>query len=320
MKKLCAIMIMLLAISGSVYAQVNVVGTVINNQASITAGNIPAAILGNISSATVARMGGAAYTVIPSDRNGAAGGTVYLDFTFANYGNGGDTFGISLLSRQSNGFTVDDTPWTYSIVNMADAGITESTKLAPAGTFPYRIKVLIPMTADDADYMEFRVAVTSLSNAAALTYLDDTGYWWGRSIAFDWTGTRNATPGLLQHSATNGAAIGTLLGNDWVRVAITGPVLSISKWISEVSMNSVAGSQPLPGAIITWTIRITNDGTSAATNIIVRDTRQGSTTFVGQTPGAYLTADAPADPSYSWSGVHLPAKSADTVTFRVRIQ
>lgn len=319
MKKLCAIMIMVLAVSGSLFAEGVQYGTVINNTASITAGNIASAVLGNTSSATVRRIGGARYTIIPSDQPASPLGTAYADFTLENMGNALDRFAIAITAKQSNAFTAADTAWTYSIVDMGDAPIAQSTVLSPAGTFQYRIKVVVPVTADDGDYMEFRVAVTSLTNAAALTYQDDTGYWWGRSIAYSWAGVRNGTAGLLQHAFTNGGGVGTTQLNSWVQFLISGPVLSISKWISSVTVNGV-GDVPKPGAIITWSIRITNNGTSAATNIIVRDTRQGATTYVGRTVGAYLTTLGGADPNYTWTGVHLPAKSADTVTMQVRIQ
>lgn len=321
MKKICAIMIVLFAVSG-VYAQVNTVGTVINNQASITAGNVSSAVLGNTTSTTVARMGGAAYATISGDVSASPLGTALAPMTFRNYGNGNDMFLISIVARQSN--TVDwagDTAWT---VDIRDAGntttINQSTLLAPAGgTFTFNIRVQVPVTADDGDYLEFQVAVTSLSNPTARTYTDDTGYVWGRTIGYSWAGVEGGTLGLLQHAFTNNNKLGTATPNQWIRFSIQGPVLSITKTVTSILVNGVA-DVPKPGAVITWTIRITNDGTASATNIIVRDTRPANTTFVGRTTGAYLTATGGADPNYTWSGVNLPSKTADTVTFSVRIQ
>ncbi len=73
------------------------------------------------------------------------------------------------------------------------------------------------------------------------------------------------------------------------------PVLSISKAISDVSINGTSVSVPVPGATVTYTVYYSNQGPMNADNMIVYDQFPADTEYVSITGGGGWT------PQYSYS-------------------
>jgi len=67
---------------------------------------------------------------------------------------------------------------------------------------------------------------------------------------------------------------GEVTDTETLTITVTGPSLSINKEVSP------AGAQP-PGAVLTYTVTVTNDGTGQATAVIINDIVPAFTTYVG---------------------------------------
>jgi len=87
----------------------------------------------------------------------------------------------------------------------------------------------------------------------------------------------------------------------------SGPVLSIIKSISNIRLGGVLGN-PIPGATITYQIKITNTGSASASNVIIYDKIAGNTVYVTNSSSSmsgwtnqYSTN---TNPNQDWSSGH----------------
>ncbi len=102
------------------------------------------------------------------------------------------------------------------------------------------------------------------------------------------------------------------LGNLGALLACGSPNLNLVK---SVTPNNLVN----PGDLLTYTVQVSNTGNFTATNVIIRDTTPGSTSYVSATP-APLTAPAVGGTGdVSWNlGTLLPGQST-SVSFVVRV-
>lgn len=276
MKKLILILFLvaaLFATAGSIYAQ-TADGTALNNVARVTANNVPAGA-GDTHTTNVERIVSAMYTAIPTDASGAPGATVNLIFTVNNQGNAAGSFSINSVAVQetTNG------SWTVSQLDNA-LGVD-----FPIGnTCDYTLQVVIGGAASNGSYMEFQIGLISDELGSAVrsgAYRGDNGtdYCGDMGIPIGGAST-NALDGLLQHdqSLEGGAA-----GNLWVRVTVSGPDLRISKEIDQILLGGVAAPGVVPGATITYSVRVSNVGSGVADNVIISDVIPAATTYAAGT-------------------------------------
>jgi len=132
--------------------------------------------------------------------------------------------------------------------------------------------------------------------------------------------------GRLTHGSGSTAGGLAATGHSWLRVTISGPVLTVSKRITAVS--GPLGTRPVPGATITYQISVSNSGNANALNVRIFDNLPNYVTYVpgSITTGASFTTfttNSPGPVSWiRWVATRLTNQTAaqkDSVTFKVRI-
>jgi uncharacterized repeat protein (TIGR01451 family) len=248
--------------------------TPIANTATVTAGNVPTAISANAPTSNVHKIAGADYSVIPVDASGTPGQVVNLVFTVANRGNTNDQFTASIVGAASNG--VGSSNWVRTLESSPTAWI------APGATTIYTLQVTIDGAAANNSYVEFQVALDSANEDDANCVIDyayegdnTTAYCGDYGVAMDGSAT-NADSYLYHGYVVQGAAT----ANTWIRVTVTGPVLGIVKLIDSITLDGSA-SVVVPGATISYQIRVSNTGAGAATSVEISDTIPANTTRLG---------------------------------------
>lgn len=279
MKRLMLVMFLIaivMAFTGSVYAQTPDT-TLLQNTANVTAGNVPTGASASHNT-NVQRIVGAEYSVIPTDTTAAPGQTVNLIWTVVNRGNANDSFSINAVSvnEATNG------GWT---VNQLETAI--ATPFALGNAVSYTMQVIVGGAASNGAWIEFQVDLISDEFGGAANYgrcyVGDNGTVYGGDMGLDLAGTTTNDNSTLLHAVApqgfaNFGAPAT--GNAWVRIDISGPVLSIVKYISNVTLDGAAAPGVIPGSTITYCVLVSNTGSGAAEDVIITDTLPGNTTYV----------------------------------------
>jgi uncharacterized repeat protein (TIGR01451 family) len=265
MKKLIILLAvtMVVGYAGGLMAQTGNT-TPIANTATVTAGNVPASISANAPTSNVHKIAGASYTIIPADAPGTPGSTVDLIFTIQNDGNTNDQFTAAYVTAASNG--VGASNWVRTWVG------NPTVWLAPGASTSFTLQIAIDGAAANNSYIEYQISVDSANEddvncAMDMAYAGDNGtpYCGDYGVANDGSAT-NADSYLYHGYVRQGAAT----ANTNIRVYVTGPVLGIVKLITAVELNSVA-SVVVPGATISYQIRVSNTGAGPATSVEIRD-------------------------------------------------
>jgi len=102
------------------------------------------------------------------------------------------------------------------------------------------------------------------------------------------------------------------LGNLGALLACGSPNLNLVK---SVTPNNLVN----PGDLLTYTVQVSNTGNFTATNVIIRDTTPGSTSYVSATPAPVTAPAVGGTGDVSWNlGTLLPGQSTN-VSFVVRV-
>jgi uncharacterized repeat protein (TIGR01451 family) len=292
-------MVILMAIVGgnNLFAQ-TAAGTAIQNQAVVTAANVSASVQSLLISTNVSQIAGAEYDLngIPLDQPGASGGTVTLVFAAINEGNCPTDYTFSVVAASTLAGPSTGTNWILTWI-----GGSTVAGVAMGDPFTNRLQVDIAGDAVDGAQIGWQIEISAAPSAGSFATNirydgDQAGVnYYGGDMGIDWDGSVDR-PGILVH--TNGTE-GAGTENEYIQVTVQGPVLGISKSITALDLTGVAmGAKVIPGATITYTIRVSNTGSGFANNVIVRDTRPTSTTLVPN----IVTAAAGSE---TWTGVQI---------------
>jgi uncharacterized repeat protein (TIGR01451 family) len=320
------VVLLTLALSAASPAAVHAIGTAagtnITNTATVnySLGGTPATINSNTTTIAVAELVNLTIALQSPTVSVAAGATnEALLFLVTNTGNGGETFtlaGDSVLV----GDDFDPVPAAPFIYFDTDS----SGDLSPADT-PYVAGSNDPLIPADGS-----VAVLLVNGIPA--GLPDGEY--GRSELTATSNTGTGAPGtVLPGQGTSG--VDAVIGTSGGQAAVFGQYLVGDILVSAVKSQAVldpfGGSQPVPGAAITYQIVVTATGTGVAVGTAFTDPIPASTTYVAgslRLNGAPLTDAADAD---AGSFVLAPARVAvglgdltsaagpQTIDFRVTI-
>ena len=297
-------------------------GTNITNTATVnySLGGTPATITSNTTTVAVAELVNVTLALQSPTISVAAGGSnAALLFLVTNTGNGSEAFtlaGDSVLV----GDDFDPTPAAPFIYLDSDS----SGDLSPGDT-PYVAGSNDPVLAADAS-----VAVLLVNNIPA--GLPDGEY--GRSELTATANTGTGAPGTVVPGQGTGG-VDAVIGTAGGEVAVFGQYLVgdilVSAVKSQVVLDPFGGSQPIPGAAITYQVVVTATGTGVALGAAFTDPIPANTTYVAgslRLNGTPLSDSADAD---AGSFVPGPARVAvglgnltsaagpQTIDFRVTI-
>ena len=273
MKRLMLVMFLVaiaMVFTGSVYAQPTADTTLLQNTANVTAGNVPAGASATHNT-NVERIVGAEYSTIPADVNASPGQTINLVWDVVNRGNADGGFSINNVAVQeaTNG------GWTVTQLETA-VGVD----FAYGNTVSYTMQVDVAGSATNGSWIEFQVDLISDEFGAAeygRCYVGDNATVYGGDMGLDLAGTGTNNNGILLHGVSPQGG-GT--GNAWVKITVSGPVLSIVKYISNVQLGGGAAPGVVPGSTITYCVLVSNTGSGTADDVIITDTLPGNTTYV----------------------------------------
>lgn len=251
-------------------------GTAIGNFATMTASNVPSSTQSNSVSTTVKAIFGVATAAEPADGSAAVGGVKDYVVRIKNPGNlsqfiginvGAQSFGAGAGTTTQWSVAVDDADpfavglaWqTSGVATAAQAGdqATAAAALAPDAFSSYTLRVTTAGNAADGSTSAFTVKIVSTGTA----YGPYSGY----------NATTYGGPKEILRSA------GTGQGPSFITTTVQGPVLSITKSASSVTApasyiaNGGGGTDPVPGALVTYLLVFQNSGTSAATSVLIYD-------------------------------------------------
>ena len=315
----------ILALSAAVTAAAagTPVGTVIQNTATVDfdLGGTPITLQSNVTTITVVERVDVAVTlqspqttVAPNDTNRA------LLFTVSNLGNGTETFTLAIDSALA-GDDFDPQPSATPIYFDTDASGDLNV-----GDQPYTPGTNDPVLAADAS-----VDVFIVNDIPGTVNNGDIGN--SRLIATSATGT--GAPGTVYAGQGDGgvdAVIGTSGGQQQAdgEYLVSDVAISVTK--TQNVSDPFGGTEPVPGATITYTITIEVTSSGTATSSAVRDPIPTYTTFVpasitlnavAQSDAADADAgeyDASGTPSVVVAlGDLTQASGVQTVTFQVTI-
>jgi len=222
-------------------------GTVVNSNTTTTT-------VDELLDVTVTWQDAAAITVAPGDVNRV------LTFLVTNTGNGSEVFN---LSRLDNMVGTDDFDPTPSLPN--------NIFIDTNGDGNYDVGIDQPVTNTGVLAANGSVTIFVLSDIVGAHADGETAD--AQLIATAATGTGapgTAFPGLGD-GGTIAAVVGTSGGdgNDNGTYIISGVVVTLAK--SAVINDQFGGTQPIPGATITYTITATLTGTGTAANLVITD-------------------------------------------------
>jgi uncharacterized repeat protein (TIGR01451 family) len=258
-------------------------GTVIQNTASATytSGTDTTTVSSNTANLRVDELLDVAVATLDATAKSLGTGTTVLTYSVTNTGNGAEAFRINVDPAISgNGF--DAEVQTIAIDtngnNVFDAGIDvvianggTTAEIAADGSLKIFVVVALPSgTANDA------------TSQVRLTALAATGTGSpGNTFAGQGTGGGDAVVGS---TTAQDDALGALIASSGTG---TGAVALIKSF---TIVDQFGGTQPIPGATITYTIRADVTGTGPITALRVTDVIPAGTTYVAGT----LTLDGTA--------------------------
>lgn len=273
MKKLMVIMCIVaiaLFVSYDGYAAGTAAGTTITNKAIVNGANF--ATLTNTRRTNVRAIAGANWYAQADILPAIAGASYSNITTLSNLGNATFVFTVTVTASTLTGAgsLAGNWPWTLYTngvvyLNQAAGG----TASAPAingflsgATKQIKMRVFVPAGMSSSGYEQFRLTATASTHYNTAAYLGDNGASYGGAwgvygdyIAIDGTG------GIDQ--------------DIWRLTGGGAPAITIAKSITSILVADGAGPDNLavPGATITYTIKVSNAiGAGIANAVVVRDT------------------------------------------------
>lgn len=192
-----------------------------------------------------------------------------------------------------------------------------------AGTsFQFVISNVNPVA--DGAWVSYLIQVTNTSaNLSARAYTNDQGTWYGWSLGVSTNTTFWAT-GPVVYLQNGGQQTPNTNEAGFLTVVVQGPILSISKSIQSVSHPSglVSGTNwAEPGAIIVYSIKVTNEGSGAANNVAVIDTIPTAyLEFASYTEGSILKYYQTVGGDITFTNSTFAVGAVDTLKIVVRVK
>ena len=305
-------------VPAAAHATGTVAGTVIQNTASATfsSGSGSTTIQSNTVSVKVDQLVGVAVTALTSTPVSIGTGNAVLVYQVTNTGNGNDSFTLTgapnvagnqfnatvqTVAIDSNGNGTYD-PGVDTVITNGAAG----PAMAPDATIKVFLVTTPPATAQDTQTSQVRLTATSAIGSG--------------------------TPGtLLAGKGTGGvdAVIGASGGTANALAGLIASLANVTLTKSAVITDPFGGSNPVPGATVTYTIVAHVTGSGTAGNLTVTDAFPAGTTYQSGSmtlSGTSLTDAADSDAgTASASGISvvlgsMPGGSVDkSVSFKVKI-
>ena len=305
------------AASTPVYASGVSAGTLIQNTASATytSGSGSATVQSNTVSVTVNQLIDVAVAGLNSSPVTATS-TATLSYSVTNSGNGSDSFNLTADPNvPGNGFvgTIQTIAVDSNSNGQYDAGVDQAISaggatpaIAPDGLLKILVVVALPAGATDAQTSQVKLTATS-------------------AIGSGTAGTVFAGKGVSGVDAVVGMSKGTASGLDSLEASLAAVSLAKSATIAD----PFGGTSPVPGAVVTYKIVASFNGSGTANGVHVTDVIPNGTTYQTGTlalNGAALSDAADADSGTAGaSGIdvslgNVAGGSADkSVTFKVKI-
>ena len=241
-----------------------------------------------------------------SNINVSAGDTnEVLTFLLANTGNGSDSYDLSVLNSPSGpgGFTA----------TLADIYLdTNGSGVYDAGDTQYVLGTNTPPLAADTDVAVFvlnDIPAGPLASGALgdsqLTVMSVTPPAPGPWAAGTVVAGGGEAPGTDAVVGTSGGST-----NETGTYIVSDVVVTLSKSYT-ISADPVFGTEPVPGAVITYSIDVTVTGSGTAENLVITDAIPTNTTY--DTGTMALDGFPLTDPGGDDAG-DVGATTADTVT------
>lgn len=307
----CALMAPGIAFASGVAA-----GTLIQNTASATytSGTASGTVNSNTVTVKVDELLDVAVAGLTSTPAVAGASNVVLEWEVTNTGNGPEAFNINVdPAVAGNAFdatvvsiVIDDGDGVYEPgvdQVISNGGATPS--IAADGTLKVFVIVSLPGTATDGQTSQVQVTATAATGSGT-------------------PGTVFAGQGDGGGDAVVGSSTATQADNDTLIASLASVALTKSASI----VDPFGGSQPVPGAVVTYTLTATVSGTGNADNLHVTDIIPAGTTYQAGTltlDSAPLTDAADADAGQgSSSGIDVnlgtvAGGTTKTVKFDVKI-
>jgi len=311
-------------ITSLVYGVGTPYGTRITNTAIVTGANFTKTQAG-IGTNVQRIVGG--HWVGEADQSVSAGQVITNTTYLTNLGNAIFTFQIRVTNWQTNLGAAGAWPWIiYTNENYSTPYLTGSGDGTGYGgnytigsNTSKRIDFVVRVTnTATGGYSEWRLlARTSTPKQNTDNYQGDNGTWYGGPNGEGWGDT--VTDGLICYGPDTDPA--------WT-LSINAPNIQITKTIDSILIADPSGPNnvAVPGATITFRVRVTNSGSGAANRVIIRDQIPANTEFV---TGSTQFVANPGGFKFAYSGgiVYcsnlnnnaLPANQRVIFTFRVTI-
>ncbi|MCB1615506.1 MAG: hypothetical protein KDI30_05780 [Pseudomonadales bacterium] len=190
-------------------------------------------------------------------------------YTVTNIGNGNENFDLTSLSTllgddfdpvlsSPNNIYLDNPSGIVGQYDVTDTPVSQTGVLAPDDVVTIFILNDIPTGLNDADTGDTQLTATSVTGTGA--------------------------PGSSLPNAGDGGTISAVFGNsggddaDTGTYIISGVVVTLTK--SAVVTDPFGGSEPVPGATIAYTIRVSVTGSGTAANLVIADPIPANTSYV----------------------------------------
>lgn len=294
-----------------------VAGTQISNTATATydSGAASVSIQSNTVTVRVDELLDVTVTSLSASPTEAGSGTTVLTYRVTNTGNGDETFNLSAdpaIAGNSFDPTVQSIAIDLNGNGIFDSGTdqilapgTPTPALSPDTALTVFVLTTLPATAADGQTGQVRLAATASTGSGSP----------GTVIAGQGSGGGDAVVGI---STALDDALATLIA----RLA----AVNLTK--SAAILDPFGTQQPVPGAVVTYSLLAMASGAGSASNLNVTDIIPAGTTYQPGTlklDGVALSDPADADSGQaSSSGIAvnlgtLSGGSSRTVTFQVRI-
>jgi hypothetical protein len=258
-----------LFVSHTVYAAGTAAGTTITNKAIVNGANF--ATQTNTKRTNVRAIAGANWYA-QADRIPVIAGALYTNTTtLSNLGNAtfGFTVTVTASTQTGAGSLAGNWPWTvytngvsyFSGSGTLAAG-TPINNVASGASKQIRIIVTVPAAMSSSGWEEFRLSATASAHVNTAAYNGDNGVAYG---------------GSWGSPVADAVAISGTGGTDeyWRLTGGGAPSIYIAKSITSIQVADASGPDNLavPGATITYTIKVSNAvGAGIANAVVVRDT------------------------------------------------
>lgn len=262
---------------GAAHAGGVAAGTMIQNTASATytSGTASGTVSSNTVSVRVDELLDVAVSGLTSTPAVAGATDVVLEWSVTNTGNGPEAFNIAVNPAVAgNGFdatvqqiVVDDGDGVYEPgIDQVIANGAATPAIAADGSVKIFVIVTLPGTATDGQTSQVNLTATAATGSGT-------------------PGTVFATQGNGGGDAVVGSSTATQTDNDSLIASLASVALTKD---GNTIVDPFGGNQPVPGAVITYTLTATVSGTGQADSLHITDAIPAGTTYQ---PGT-LTLDA----------------------------